>query len=295
MSKKGKAAVGVTVAAALAVTVGAGAAVAADMGYAPTTLGNSAYTNQVDVRNDYTVQAMRYTSCISNQNADSVDNAEGLSVKLGDASGDVSPIVVTNSLGKDIKEFTFKTSDESSYPGNQLSATLADGQSAGWAFEYAYGERSYTNASGKTISMPKNYLLKATFADGTTAEFHNVNMNGVRTLNLCYSPDYSVCYVERTTITNHTPDPNLYYEANLASYEGGAKEFDYHVNSSGRMGDLMYTASRSDSATWSLSHQPSQDIPDMGIVPALHGESEGDGITDVYRDLYWNRDDLTWR
>ena len=238
---------------------------------------------------------MRYTSCISNQNADSVDNAEGLSVKLGDASGDVSPIVVTNSLGKDIKEFTFKTSDESSYPGNQLSATLADGQSAGWAFEYAYGERSYTNASGKTISMPKNYLLKATFADGTTAEFHNVNMNGVRTLNLCYSPDYSVYYVERTTITNHTPDPNLYYEANLASYEGGAEEFDYHVNSSGRMGDLMYTASRSDSATWSLSHQPSQDIPDMGIVPALHGESEGDGITDVYRDLYWNRDDLTWR
>ena len=96
MSKKGKAAVGVTVAAALAVTVGAGAAVAADMGYAPTTLGNSAYTNQVDVRNDYTVQAMRYTSCISNQNADSVDNAEGLSVKLGDASDDVSPNVLTN-------------------------------------------------------------------------------------------------------------------------------------------------------------------------------------------------------
>lgn len=143
MSKKGKAAAGVTVAAALAVTVGAGAAVAADMGYAPTTLGNSAYTNQVDVRNDCTVQAVRYTSCISNQNADSVDNAEGLSVKIGDASGDVSPIVVTNSLGKDIKELTFRTSDESSYPGNQLSATLADGQSAGWAFEYAYGERSY--------------------------------------------------------------------------------------------------------------------------------------------------------
>lgn len=43
MSKKGKVAAGVTVAAALAVTVGAGAAVAADMGYAPTTLGNSAY------------------------------------------------------------------------------------------------------------------------------------------------------------------------------------------------------------------------------------------------------------
>lgn len=120
MSKKGKAAAGVTVAAALAVTVGAGAAVAADMGYAPTTLGNSAYTNQVDVRNDYTVQAMRYTSCISNQNADSVDDAEGLSVKLGDASGDVSPIVVTNSLGKDIKELTFKTSDESSYPGTSF-------------------------------------------------------------------------------------------------------------------------------------------------------------------------------
>ena len=68
MSKKGKAVAGATVAAALAVSMGAGAAIAADTSYAPTTLGNSAYTNQVDARNDYTVQAMRYTSSISHQN-----------------------------------------------------------------------------------------------------------------------------------------------------------------------------------------------------------------------------------
>lgn len=293
MSKKGKAAAGVTVAAALAVSMGAGAAVAADTSYAPTTLGNSAYTNQVDPRNDYTVQAMRYTSSISQQNADSVAEAQGLSATIGSAAADASPIVVTNNLGKDVKEFTFRASDTPSYPSNQLSGTLADGQSANWAFAYDYGERSYTNQSGKTISMPKNYTMQATFADGTTAEFHNVNMNGVRTLALCYSADYGVYYVERTTITNHTPDPNLYYEANLASYEGGADEFDYHVNSAGRMGDLMYTASRG--AAWNLAHEVSQDIPDMGIVPPLHGESEGDGITAVYESLYWNSDDLTWR
>lgn len=293
MSKKGKAVAGATVAAALAVSMGAGAAIAADTSYAPTTLGNSAYTNQVDARNDYTVQAMRYTSSISHQNADTVAEAQGLSAQIGSASGDVSPIVVTNSLGKDVKEFTFRTSDTSSYPGNQLSGTLADGQSAGWAFAYDYGERTYTNQAGKTISMPKNYLMQVTFADGTTAEFHNVNMNGVRTLNLCYSADYGVYYVERTTITNHTPDPNLYYEANLAAYEGGEDEFDYHVNSGGRMGDLMYTESRG--FPWDLAHEVSQDIPDMGIVPPLHGESEGDGITAVYQDLYWNSDDSTWR
>lgn len=237
MSKKGKAVAGATVAAALAVSMGAGAAIAADTSYAPTTLGNSAYTNQVDARNDCTVQAMRYTLSISHQNADTVAEAQGLSAQIGSASGDVSPIVVTNSLGKDVKEFTFRTSDTSSYPGKQLSGTLSDGQSAGWAFVYDYGERTYTNQAGKTISMPKNYLMQVTFADGTTAEFHNVNMNGVRTLNLCYSADYGVYYVERTTITNHTPDPNLCYEANLAAYEGGEDEFDYHVNSGGRMGD----------------------------------------------------------
>lgn len=295
MNKKGKTAAGVTVAAALAVSMSAGAAVAADTSYVPTTLGNSAYTNQVDPRNDYTVQAVRYTSSISDQNADAVAQAQGLSAQIGSAASDASPIVVTNSLGKDVREFTFRTSDVQAYPGNQLSGTLADGQSAGWAFTYDYGERSYTNSAGKTISMPKNYLMQVTFADGTTAEFHNVNMNGVRTLNLCYSADYSVYYVERTTITNHTPDPNLYYEANLAAYEGGEDEFDYHVNSAGRMGELMYTAARSDGPIWSLEHEVSQDIPDTGIVPALHGESEGDGITDVYRSLYWNGDDLTWR
>ena len=59
------------------------------------------------------------------------------------------------------------------------------------------------------------------------------------------------------------------------------------------MGDLMYTESRG--FPWNLAHEVSQDIPDMGIVPPLHGESEGDGITAVYQDLYWNSDDLTWR
>lgn len=295
MNKKGKTAAGVSVAAMLAVSMGAGAAVAADAGYAPTTLGNSAYTNQVDSRNDYTVQAVRYTSSISSQNADSVAQAQAFSTQIGSAAGDASPVAVTNSLGKDVLEFTFRTSDAQSYPGNQLSSMLADGESAGWAFTYEYGERSCTNSAGKTISMPKNYLIQVTFADGTTAEFHNVNMNGVRTLNLCYSADYGVYYVERTTITNHTPDPNLYYEANLAAYEGGGDEFDYHVNSAGRMGELMYTAARSNGPVWSLEHKVSQDIPDTGIVPELHGESEGDGITDVYRGLYWNSDDLTWR
>lgn len=293
MSKKGVAGAAVTMAVVVGVGAGAGLAIADDS-YAPTVLGNDAYTNQVDVRNDYTVEAVNYTSPISDQNSESVADARALSTVIGQESDDASPIIVTNSLGKEIKELSIRTSDEASYPSNMMSGTLSDGGQAVWYLTYDYAEQDYTNSVGATYKMPVNYLIKATLADGTTAEFHNVNMNGVRTLNLCYSDDYGVNYVERTTITNHTPDPNLYYEANLASYANGIDEFNYHVNSGGALTERMITESRG--GAWRYAgHDPLPDIEDYGIDTPLLGEPSGDYTDDLYNSLYWNADGLTWR
>lgn len=289
-----KSARGVAVAATLAVSLGAGGGLCyAATSYEPTVQGNDAYDNLVDDRNGYPVEGINYTASIANQNADTVAEARALAVTIGSDVEGASPIIVTNSLGKTVKEFSFRTSGDSSYPGNQMSGTLSDGESACWNFEYGYAERDVANGSGVALSMPLNYLLQVVFEDGTTAEFHNVNMNGVRTLNLRHSDDYGVYYVERTTITNHTPDPNLYYEVNLGSYEGGADEFDYHVNSGGRMGELMYTESRGN--PWNVGHDPLQAIEDYGVDLPLHGASEGEGITGSYVELFWNSDELAWR
>lgn len=288
---------GVAVAAALAVSAAGGVGLsfaATGQDYAPTLLGNSAYTNQTDERNAYTVEAMNYLGPISSQNSDAAEEARAAAVQIGTASDDATPITVTNSLGKAVKEFTFRTSAESSYPSNQMSGQLAAGETAGWNFVYDYTEYDYTNEAGVTSAVPINYLMQVTFDDGTTAEFHNVNMNGVRTINLCYSEDYGVYYVERTTITNHTPDPNLYYETNLAAYEGPDEEFDYHVNSAGAMGERMITESRG--GDWRYAgHDPLPEIEDFGADIPLHGESDGDYADGLYEDLYWNADDLTWR
>lgn len=287
-----KATCGVALSAALAASLGVvGVALAAD--YEPTLLGNDSYTNQVDEINDYVVEGITYTSQIANQNADTVAEAEALSITIGSASDDASPILVTNSLGKTISEFSVRGSDESTYPSNMMSASLSDGESACWYFVYDYQEQTYTNHVGDTLYMPVNYYIQVTFDDGTTAEFHNINLNGVRTINLCWSDDYEVYYVERTTITNHTPDPTLYYEVNLAEEED-AEEFNFHVNSAGRLDALAYTESRG--AAWSnLDHTPTQTIEDFGIEIPLYGTSQGDYTDGLYDELRWNSDSLPWR
>jgi|GEM_PF-6738162 len=286
---------------AMAITcAAAGLSALAGVGYAaesytPTVLGNSSYSNQTDAINDYQVQGIDYTAQIASQNSDTVAEAESLSATIGTKSDAASPIVVTNSLGKTIKAFTFRSDADTSYPANMLSASLKSGDSACWYYTYDYAEKKYTNATNITINMPENYTLQVTFDDGTTAEFHNLNMNAVRTINLCYSEDYKVYYAERTTITNHTPDPNLYYEVNLANYTGSAAEFDYHVNSGGRMGELAITAARG--GGWDEGQSAAKETIEnyrLTTLP-LYGQPTGDYTDGNYDYLHWNSNDLTWR
>lgn len=280
---------------ALAASLGAfaGTALAADFDYAPDPLGNDSYTNQTDQRNDVTVQGMEYTSQIANQNSDEVSQAESASVTLGQKSDDAVPILLTNETGKNITALSVRGNSDSSYPANMLSGNLANGESAGWYFTYDYNAETYTNHIGHDYLIPENFCIQATFDDGTTGEFHNVNMNGVRTVALEYSNDYGVYYVERTTITNHTPDPNLYYEANLQEY-GNDAEFNFHVNSAAALDQRAVTATRG--SHWILGAPENQsDLQIYAISLPLYGQPSADYTDGLYKDLYWNSDDLTWR
>lgn len=290
--RKGTAGIVVMVTAVVSLCMFVGAGYAAS-DYMPTLLGNDTYSNHVDLVNDYRVEGIYYTAPISDQNTDTVAEARSLATTIGNESEAASPIIVTNNLGKTIEEFSFRSSADSAFPGSMLSASLADDESACWFYEYNYAEQDYTNSIGSTYAMPQNYLIQVVFSDGTTAEFHNINMNAVRTINLCYSTDYGVYYVERTTITNHTPDPNLYYEVNLNEYEGGSAEFNYHVNSGGGMGERAITASRG--GGWDVGHDPLQQIEDFGIDLPLYGTSTGDYTDGRYDSLRWNSDSLIWR
>lgn len=281
-------------AAALVAGLTAGAANASDSNYVPTLLGNDSYTNQADARNDYVVEGIEYTSPISSQNADTVASAKSLGVTMGDASDAALPIVVENNLDQAVTSISWRTSSTDEFVDLKLSGTLESGAQACWYYEPAYAEQQFENELGSSYVMPQNYTLRAVLADGATAEFHDINLNGVRTVTMCYSPDYDVNYVERTTITNHTPDPNLYYEATLAGYDGDAFTLNYHVNSSASMNGRMFTASRG-SAWETGEHTPTQTIEDFGIVPPLYGyfsSDFNDGFFDISR---WNSDDLTWR
>lgn len=284
--------VGVPVALAVGLAASAGVAYAS-ADYAPTTLGNPAYSNHVDTRNDYGVAGIDYTAAISKQNQDTAAAAQSASAVIGTQAEGVVPILVTNDLGADVTAFAVRSVDTESFSGNLLNGTIASGGQACWWFVYDYAEVSHTNNTGKELVMPVNYTIEVTLSDGTTAQFHDLNMNGVRTLTLCHSDAYGVYFAERTTVTNHTPDPNLYYEVNLAETDMDPAEFDYHVNSAGRMDNLMYTASRGKG--WELDRPSLQEITDFGIELPLYGTPEGEAFDDVYQDVRWNADGLAWR
>ncbi|ACV21668.1 Uncharacterised protein [Slackia heliotrinireducens] len=293
--KKGVASVALaaTVAACLGVT-----AVYATDDYVPTTLGNSAYTNQVDPTNDVIVAGVKYVGSISSQNAESTAEGAGLDIAIGEATDTTTPVVLTNKTGQDITGFSYRISTETSFPANMLGSAIAADAQACWNLdEGAYDEYETTNANGITVVKPVSYTIQATLSDGSTAEFHDVNMNGVKTLSLCYSQEYSVYFVERTTITNHTPDPTLYYEVSLAGEDANADELDFHVNSSGRMNaDKQITAIRGggwDEGVPSLDELI--DIPDYGVYVPLYGEPSLEYTDGLYEGLYWNADLLPWR
>lgn len=288
-----KTACGMAVSATLVASFGlAGTGFAQD--YAPTLLGNNSYSNQIDPRNAYDVEGVYYIGSISRQNADTVAQAKEFSTVIGGTETDTSsPIIVTNDLDKSIVSFSIRDSSETAFSGNMLSGSLGDGESAVWNYEYAYSEETRTNSIGKSIVMPVNYTIQVAFENGETAEFHDINMNGVRTIALCWSDEYQVYYVERTTITNHTPDPNLYYEANRAS-ESDKEEFNLHVNSAGNLGQYSYNTARG--GAWNTGqHEPTQTIADFGIDLPLFGYHIADFNDEVYGPIAWNSDNLVWR
>lgn len=280
--------------AGLGAFAGTGAAWADGLSYSPTTLGNDSYDNQVDPRNDIGVQGEEYTGPIHDQNADTVAEARSQSITIGTASDDASPVLLTNATGKNIKELSVRSTTESAYPSNMLSASLSNGASACWYVTYDdYGTLSYTNNNGDTYAVPARYSFEATFDDGTTAEFHEVNANGLRTLTLKYSDDYGVYYVERTTITNHTPDPSLPYEVDRAAY-GNDAEYNAYANSAASTDRRAITASRGDA--WILDRPDiTTEMSVYAITLPLYGEPSGDYTNGVYEPLYWNSDSLEWR
>lgn len=275
----------------------------ADESYQPTLLGNADYSNYVDLRNGIYVDGMTYVGSMSAQNNDFLNETAALPNQIGTQGEQAYAIRLTNKLSQNITKLEMKACDQSSYTDLQLGTALASNQSACWWYTQEYREYTVTNQSGMSYTTPVNYTFKATLADGTTAIFHDINMNGVLSVSFCFSSVYSVHYLERTTLTNHTPDPTLYYEYNLArGYSDdsdttySAAEFNYHVNSAVRMGDRMFTASRGSGwdanvPVWSTVEYS----PDFGVYVPLYGEPSGAYTNGTYAHLYWNPQLIQWR
>lgn len=297
-------ALGTTCALAMAASLGAFAATGwadvspATYDYEPTLLGNSSYTNQDDARNAFTVEGTGYLSAIASQNADTVAEARSQKLTIGQDGEGVSPILVMNNTGKEIVGFTYKDTNDSSYQANLLPSAFEDGAKLGWFWKTVYDEARFENSAGASYVMPVNYTFELTFSDGETAELHNVNLNGVRTLEFCYSADYDVFYLNRTTITNHTPNRSLYYEVSLREdVESGAytaEQIDQHINSSAALGTRMFTEARGQ-AWMHAGHGALPTFEDYGSETMLPGEPTGDFATAIYQELYWNSDNLIWR
>lgn len=293
----------------LAVALGASLAVPAFAAedYVPTTLGNPDYTNYTDLRNGIYVDGMTYVGPISAQNTDTMDAAAALPNQFGAKTDASYALTVTNKLGQAITKIAMRADSESSYTDLGLASPIAAGEAACWWYTQEYREYTVTNTSGVSYVSPVNYYFQVTLADGSMFEVHAVNMKGVLTLSFCYSEAYGVYYVERTTITNHTPDPTLYYEYNLmqgvaadSDYIYTPEEFNYHVNSAVRMGDREITASRGggwDTAvnTWHAQNKDFDYSPDFGVYVQLYGEPSQAYTDGTYAHLYWNARLIQWR
>lgn len=297
MSKKRGVAVATVI--TTAALVGATAGVSyADLSYTPTTLGNPDYTNYVDPLNDIQVDGINAAMSISQQNAETIAQASEASVQLGAVTDTSTPVLLTNSLGQAITSFAFHTTATDEYGENLLSGELAADEQAGWNVEEGdYTESTITNKNGVTVQIPDNYMIQVTLADGTVAEFHNVKMEGVQTVELCYSEDYKVFYVNVTRLGQHTPDPSLNYELDIAA----GKEANFIYNTAARYAaDKQITESRGggwDEENLSLTSGSTDwsHILDFGVYVPLYGEPSLDYTDGVYEDLYWNPDLHLWR
>lgn len=297
-----KGAAGAAVSVALVCGLSVNVAVA-DENYKPTTLGNTDYTNYVDLRNDIYVDGMTYVGSISAQNSDTIDETSALSNQFGEQSESSYALRVTNKLEQAISALAIKGSDETSFTDLGLNNNIESGEEACWWYTQQYRETSITNRSKTEYTTPVTYTIQAKLADGSTIDFHEVNMTGVLTLTLRYSDEYKVNYVERTTVTNHTPDPTLLYEYNLSrgyaddsDTKYSPEEMAYHVYSAVRMDDRMITESRG--GGWDASVPNWSDVsyaPDFGVYVPLYGEPNEDYTNGTYSHLLWNAKNITWR
>lgn len=293
----------------LSVVLGAACAMAAYAAddYQPTTLGNPDYTNYIDPRNDITVEGMTYIGPISAQNVDTMDAAAALPNQFGTKTDKAYPLTVTNKLGVAITKIAMRADDQAAYTDLGLASPIASGAAACWWYTQEYREYTVTNMADVSYVTPVNYYFLVTCADGSTFEVHAINLKGVLTLAFCWSDDYQVHFVERTTITNHTPDPNLLYEFNLArGYADDtpmvytAEEFNYHVNSAIRMDVRMITEARGggwDDAImgWHMEGKDFDYSPDFGVYVQLYGEPSQAYTDGTYAHLYWNARLIQWR
>ena len=294
----------VGLAASTAVVVGLTAGLAfADESYKPTMLGNPDYTNYIDVRNGIYVDGMTYVGPMSAQNADMLTETAALPLQMGAQQDDAYALRVINKLDQAVTKLSLMATDEAAPVDLGLPSDLAAGDAACWWYVQEYRDQPVTNRSGMEYVTPVNYLVQATLADGSVVEFHDVNLKGVLTLALCHSDAYGIDYVERTTLTNHTPDPTLLYEYNrVRGYADDSpetytpEEFSYHVNSAVRMDDRQITESRG--GGWDANVPLWSEVsyaPDFGVYVPLYGEPS-EGYTDgTYDYLFWNPTLMTWR
>ena len=291
----------------LALGLGATALAFAAEDYVPTTLGNPDYTNYTDLRNDIYVDGMTYVGPISAQNVDTMDAAAALTNQFGTKTDASYALTVINKLDQAITKITVRANGESTYTDLGLASPIPAGGKACWWYTQEYREYKVTNTEGVSYVSPVNYFFRVTTADGNTFEVHAVNMKGVLTLAFCWSDAYEVNFVERTTITNHTPDPTLLFEYNLArGYAADSdfvytpEEFDYHVNSAVRMESRQITESRGGGWDWQINewHAQNKDFdysPDFGVYVPLYGEPSQAYTDGTYAHLYWNARLIQWR
>lgn len=276
-----------TAAVTLAASIGAFGATAYASDYQPAT-ADSRYANVVDARNDLGVAAINLTCSNGQANAQAIAQAQGLDA-IGATDADASPILFTNGLDKAITELSVKAPGDVDFSGNVLSQAMQPGDALCWMWKYDGALTDHVNAWGQSFKMTPTYTFKATLADGTQAVLHNVNMNGVRTLAVKHSTDYGVYFVERTTITNHTPDPNLFYEISYAEQGANEETVNQWFNGAAYQGDASSAPAASSPQYTGAAYDSLAARTTLCGVP-----SENDALRKAYEGLNWNGNGVAW-
>lgn len=263
----------------------------ADTPYEPTIVGND-YSNAIDTESGYGIEGIYYAGSFCDQNADTVKTARSLAITIGQDGEGASPIIVTNSTGKDIKAFSVQVNNDA-VSDNLLSETLGGDEAACWYFTYSGANETRQNLVGVDHQFPAHYTLVVTLDDDTVAEFHDLNMAAVRTIDLCFDEASATYFVKRTTVSNHTPESMLAYEQNRANAEDVAAYVDEHNSAI----VSAYMASPADFPYYAMglmNHRELQATEDYTVHQELYCTSVGESLDEYYANLHWNSDTLAW-